>query len=86
LYLGKKKEKKPWWLPNYYFTPQEKQPGEVNNYKYGVFSVSRCPECEHAWEYGVVGKRRVPIYHEDFPTYKLKEKICPQCEGKNETD
>jgi len=86
LYLGKKKKKKIWWLPSYHFTPQEKQPGEVNNYKYGDFSVTMCTKCEKAWEYGLVGKKRVPIYYDDFPTFKLKDKDCPACEGNNEAD
>jgi len=84
--LGKRKKKKTWWLPDYYFTPKEKQPGEVNNYKYGVFSVSKCPECGQAWEYGMVGKKRVSVYYQEFPKYKLKHKLCPECEDKDETD
>ena len=84
--MGKKKKKKTWWLPDYYFNPPEKRPGEINNYSYGEFSVMMCPECEMAWEYGLVGKKRVPIYYNDFPTFKLKEHTCPNCEAKNETD
>ena len=84
--LGKKGEKRTWWIPNYYFSPPDKAPGEVNNYSYGDFSVAMCPECETAWEYGLIGKKRVPVYYDDFPTYKLKEVKCPRCEEKNETD
>ena len=84
--LGKKDKKRTWWIPNYYFNPPDKTPGEVNNYSYGDFPVSMCPECETAWEYGLIGKKRVPVYYDDFPTYKLKEVECPKCEGKNETD
>ena len=84
--LGKKDKKRTWWIPNYYFKPPEKTPGEVNNYSYGDFPVAMCPECETAWEYGLIGKKRVPVYYDDFPTYKLKEVECPKCEGKNETD
>ena len=79
MYLGKKKKKRTWWLPNYYFNPPEKQPGEVNNYSYGDFSVTMCPRCEKAWERGLVGKKRVPVYYDDFPTWKLKEETCPSC-------
>ena len=86
MFLGKKKKKKPWWLPDYYFTPQDKRPGEVNNYKYGDFSVYRCPECEQAWEFGLIGKKRVPIYHDEFPKYKLQKITCPDCEKKHEID
>ena len=82
--LGKKGEKRIWWIPNYYFSPPEKIPGEVNNYSYGDFSVAMCPECETAWEYGLIGKKRVPVYYDDFPIFKLKEVKCPKCKGKDE--
>ena len=82
--LGKKGEKRIWWIPNYYFSPPDKIPGEVNNYSYGNFSVAMCPECETAWEYGLIGKKRVPVYYDDFPIYKLKEVKCPKCKGKDE--
>ena len=81
--LSKKDKKKIWWLPNYYFNPPEKKSGEVNNYSYGDFSVSACPECGTAWERGLIGKKRIPVYYDDFPTYKLKQKTCPRCEEKN---
>jgi len=84
LNLGKKGEKRIWWIPNYYFSPPDKIPGEVNNYSYGNFSVAMCPECETAWEYGLIGKKRVPVYYDDFPIYKLKEVKCPKCKGKDE--
>lgn len=80
--LSKKDKKKIWWLPNYYFNPPEKKSGEVNNYSYGDFSVSACPECGTAWERGLIGKKRIPVYYDDFPTYKLKQKTCPRCEEK----
>ena len=80
--LGKKGEKRIWWIPNYYFSPPDKIPGEVNNYSYGDFSVAMCPECETAWEYGLIGKKRVPVYYDDFPIYKLKEVECPKCKEK----
>jgi len=83
--LGKKDKKKIWWLPNYYFNPPDKLPGEVNNYSFGDFSVTLCPECDTAWEYGLIGKKRIPVYYDDFPTYKLKPLLCPKCEEKNET-
>jgi len=86
LYLGKKKKKRIWWLPEYYFNPPEKQPGEVNNYTYGDFSVTMCPACKKAWELGLVGKKRIPVYYDDFPTLNLKEETCPSCEVKDETD
>ena len=86
MYLGKKKDKKPWWLPDYYVIPPKKQAGEVNNYNLGRFSVMVCHKCDKAWEYGIIGKRRVPVYYDDFPTYKLKEIRCPRCEEKHETD
>ena len=86
MYLGKKKKKKIWWLPDYYFNPSDRQPGEGNNYNYGVFSVFKCPKCDLAWEYGLIGKKRVPIHYNNFPTYGLKNKLCPMCEEKNETD
>ena len=82
--LGKKGEKRIWWIPNYYFSPPDKTPGEVNNYNYGDFSVAMCPECKTAWEYGLIGKKRVPVYYNEFPTYKLKEVKCPKCKGKDE--
>ena len=82
--LGKKGEKRIWWIPNYYFSPPDKIPGEVNNYSYGDFSVAMCPECETAWEYGLIGKKRVPVYYDDFPIFKLKEVKCPKCKGKDE--
>ena len=82
--LGKKGEKRIWWIPNYYFSPPDKIPGEVNNYSYGNFSVAMCPDCETAWEYGLIGKKRVPVYYDDFPIYKLKEVKCPKCKGKDE--
>ena len=82
--LGKKGEKRIWWIPNYYFSPPDKTPGEVNNYSYGDFSVAMCPECETAWEYGLIGKKRVPVYYDDFPIFKLKEVKCPKCKGKDE--
>ena len=82
--LGKKDKKRIWWIPNYYFSPPDKIPGEVNNYSYGDFSVAMCPECETAWEYGLIGKKRVPVYYTDFPAYKLKEVKCPKCKGKDE--
>ena len=82
--LGKKGEKRIWWIPNYYFSPPDKIPGEVNNYSYGEFSVAMCPECETAWEYGLIGKKRVPVYYDDFPIFKLKEVKCPKCKGKDE--
>jgi hypothetical protein len=84
--LGKKKKKRIWWLPDYYFNPPDKQPGEVNNYAYGDFSVTMCPSCRKAWELGLVGKKRIPVYYEDFPTLNLKEETCPGCKEKNETD
>ena len=84
--LGKKGKKKIWWLPNYYFTPPERLPGEVNNYNYGEFSVAACPECSLAWEIGLIGKKRIPVYYDDFPRYKLKESLCPKCKEKHETD
>ena len=84
--LGKKDKKRTWWIPNYYFTPRDKTPGEGNNYSYGDFPVSMCPKCGTAWEYGLIGKKRVPVYYDDFPTYKLKEIRCPRCEEKHETD
>ena len=80
--LGKKDKKRIWWIPNYYFSPPDKIPGEVNNYSYGDFSVAMCPECETAWEYGLIGKKRVPVYYDDFPIYKLKAVECPKCKGK----
>lgn len=79
MYLGKKKDKKPWWLPDYYVIPPKKLPGEVNNYNLGRFSVMVCPKCDMAWEYGIIGKRRVPIYYEDFPKYNLEVKTCQDC-------
>jgi len=82
LNLGKKDKKRIWWIPNYYFSPPDKTPGEVNNYSYGDFSVAMCPECETAWEYGLIGKKRVPVYYDDFPIYKLKEVECPKCKEK----
>ena len=84
--LGKNNKKRIWWLPNYYFNPPEKKAGEVNNYSYGDFPVMMCPKCDTAWEYGRVGKKRAPVYYDEFPTYKLKELKCPKCEGKDETD
>lgn len=86
MYLGKKKKNKIWWLPGYYFNPPEKRPGELNNYSFGNFSVTMCPGCKTAWEYGLVGKRRTPVYYTDFPIYKLKEVKCPKCEESDETD
>ena len=83
--MGKKNKKRIWWLPDYYFNPPEKQPGEVNNYSYGDFSVTMCPKCEKAWERGLVGKKRVPVYYDDFPVWKLKEKNCPNCEDNKPT-
>ena len=80
--LGKKDKKRIWWIPNYYFSPPDKTPGEVNNYSYGDFSVAMCPECETAWEYGLIGKKRVPVYYDDFPIYKLKAVECPKCKEK----
>ena len=80
--LGKKDKKRIWWIPNYYFSPPDKTPGEVNNYSYGDFSVEMCPECETAWEYGLIGKKRVPVYYDDFPIYKLKAVECPKCKEK----
>jgi len=82
LNLGKKDKKRIWWIPNYYFSPPDKTPGEVNNYSYGDFSVAMCPECETAWEYGLIGKKRVPVYYDDFPIYKLKAVECPKCKEK----
>ena len=41
-----------------------------------------CPECMCVWEYGLIGKRRSPIYYDDFPTYKLEESKCPRCKEK----
>ena len=84
--MGKKKKKRTWWLPDYYFNQPEKQPGEVNNYSYGAFSVMMCPKCEKAWELGLVGKKRIPVYYDDFPIWKLKEETCPSCKEKEETD
>jgi len=78
----KKKNKNIWWIPSYHFSPQEKTPGEVNNYSYGNFSVLLCPVCDFVWEYGLVGKKRTPIYYDDFPRYKLKEVKCPSCKEK----
>ncbi len=77
--LGKKGKKKIWWLPSYYFNPPGKIPSEVNNYSYGEFSVVLCPSCNTAWERGLVGKKRIPVYYDDFPTYRLKQKKCPRC-------
>ncbi len=82
----KKKKKKIWWVPDYYFTPPAKLPGEVNNYNYGVFPVMKCPECNLAWEYGLIGKKRTPIHYNDFPLRSLKETICPGCKEDNEAD
>ena len=82
MYLGKKKKKRIWWLPDYYFNPPEKQPGEVNNYNYGDFSVEYCPKCKKSWEYGAVGKKRIPVYYDDFPILNLKKTKCPNCEEK----
>ena len=81
--MGKKKKKRTWWLPNYHFNPPAKRPGEVNNYNYGDFSVRMCPRCEKAWEFGLVGKKRVPVYYDDFPKWKLKEAYCPGCKDYN---
>jgi len=86
LNLGKKDKKRIWWIPNYYFSPPDKTPGEVNNYSYGDFSVAMCPECETAWEYGLIGKKRVPVYYDDFPKWKLKETECPSCKEKDEVN
>ena len=83
MYLEKKNKKRTWWLPSYYFNPPEKRAGEVNNYSYGDFSVTKCPKCEMAWEYGLVGKTRIPIYYDDFPIYRLKEIKCPNCKDKH---
>ena len=84
--LGKKGKKRTWWLPSYYFNPPEKKAGEVNNYSFGKFPVTVCPRCETAWEYGLVGKKRIPVYYDDFPIFKLKQAKCPNCEKKDETD
>ena len=84
--LGKKEKKKPWWLPNYYFNPPERRPGEGNNYSFGDFPVRVCPECDMAWEYGLVGKKRIPVYYDDFPIYKLKENTCPKCKDKQKKE
>ena len=84
--LGKKGKKKTWWLPNYYFNPPAKKAGEVNNSSYGRFSVMICPECNYAWEIGLIGKKRCAVYYDDFPSYKLEKVQCPNCEDKHETD
>ena len=84
--LGKEKKKKAWWLPDYYFKTRNKIAGEINNSSYGDFSVMICPECNNAWEFGFIGKKRSPVYYDDFPTYKLKKNKCPKCEVDNETD
>ena len=81
--MGKKKKKRTWWLPEYYFNPPDKQPGEVNNYSYGDFSVTMCSGCKKAWELGLVGKKRIPVYYDDFPAWKLKEDTCPSCMDNN---
>ena len=84
--LGKKGKKRTWWLPNYYFSPPDKTAGEVNNYSFGKFPVTVCPKCETAWEYGLVGKKRIPVYYDDFPIFKLKKIECPKCKDKNKKE
>ena len=86
MYLKKKKKKKIWWLPDYYFNPKVQKPGEIDSYKSGDFPVYHCPKCNKAWEYGLVGKKRIPVYYDEFPTYKLKHNACPNCEVIDETD
>ena len=39
-----------------------------------------------AWEYGLVGKKRIPVYYDDFPIYKLKENTCPRCKDKQKKE
>ena len=82
LNLKNKKEKNIWWIPSYYFSLQEKTPGEVNNYSYGNFSVALCSKCNFAWELSLVGKKRIPVYYDNFPRYKLKKVKCPSCKEK----
>ena len=84
--LGKKGKKRTWGLPNYYFNPPDKTAGEVNNYSFGKFPVTVCPKCETAWEYGLVGKKRIPVYYDDFPIFKLKKIECPKCKDKNKKE
>ena len=82
--LAKKRKKITWWLPDYYYNPPDKRPGEVNHYNYRSFPVNMCPKCGTAWELGLVGKKRLPIYYDDFPTFKLKEVECSKCKNKKE--
>jgi hypothetical protein len=76
-------KKKPWWIADYYIKPPDKYLGEINNYNYGAFSVTLCPDCKMPWEYDTVGKKRIPVYYNDFPSYKLEENTCPQCTAGN---
>ena len=56
-------------------------PYDRNNKRKGnEFRVNFCTSCNKAYEYYYLsgcGSRL--IYHEDFPVYKIKRKVCRNC-------
>ena len=46
-----------------------------------TFRVHLCPSCNRVYEDTYFnGEGRKTVYHEDFPTYKLKREACSDCE------
>ena len=48
-----------------------------------TFKVNFCPKCKIPFErFWTVGKNRHQLYYYDnIPSYGLKRKICPDCDG-----
>ena len=55
--------------------------GNKLNQKKNAFKVYLCPDCNRVHENTYFnGEGRKTVYHEDFPTYKLKREACSDCE------
>ena len=66
-----------WWIPEpRIFKTKDKEFNEKVSY----FPVRYCRTCYKVWEVPLVHTREKElVYHEDFPTYKLKREICYAC-------
>ena len=47
---------------------------------YNDFRIKFCTSCERIYEYYHLWRVGMTIiYHDDFPTYKIKRKVCCNC-------
>ena len=70
-----------WIIQKDPYDTNKKQREERNNRSGATFNVQLCPTCNRVHEdVHFNGEGRKVVYHESFPTYKLKRIDCMRCE------